>query len=93
MVNTFDIVGWFIMAKEVDRIIGRTLRTKRRKLGLTQTQVAHALHTTQAFISKTESGDRSLRVTEAVLYSLGMSMTPHQLYEELKAALHEQGYA
>ncbi|MBO7675678.1 MAG: helix-turn-helix domain-containing protein [Atopobiaceae bacterium] len=81
------------MAKEVDRIIGNTLRVKRRKLGLTQVQVAHTLHTSQTFISKTESGARSLRVTEAVLYSLGVNMTPHQLYKELKSALHDHGYA
>jgi|GEM_PF-5546736 len=81
------------MAKEVDKIIGSTLRAKRRKLGLTQKEVACALHTNQAFISKTESGTRSLRAVEAILYSIGMKTTPNQLYAELKDALHKHGYA
>lgn len=93
MVDPFDSDGWFTMAKEVDKIIGKTLRSKRIRLGLTQAQVARTLHTTQTFISKTESGNRSLRATEAVLYSIAMGTTPRQLYKELKAALHEQGYA
>lgn len=81
------------MTKEVDKIIGSTLRAKRRKLGLTQKEVARALHTNQAFISKTESGTRSLRAIEAALYSIGMKTTPRKLYKELKDALHKHGYA
>lgn len=77
------------MAADYDQAIGSTLRTLRRTHGLTQFDVAQMLHTQQAFVSKTEEGNRSLRLEEAVLYAMGLSMNPAELYEELSSAMHE----
>lgn len=69
-----------------DIIIGRTLRNIRVRGGLTQEDLADALHTTQTFVSRTESGLRPLKLPEAILYSVGLRITPSQLYDELWSA-------
>ncbi len=45
------------------RFVGR-LRAARKEAGLTQVQVAKRLRRTQAFVSKSESGDRRVDVIE-----------------------------
>jgi transcriptional regulator with XRE-family HTH domain len=45
------------------RFLGR-LRSARNEAGLTQVQVAKRLRRTQAFVSKSESGDRRVDVIE-----------------------------
>ena len=42
----------------------RRLRAARKEAGLTQVQVAKRLRRTQAFVSKSESGDRRVDVIE-----------------------------
>ena len=45
------------------RFLGR-LRAARREAGLTQVEVAKRLRTSQAYVSKSESGDRRVDVVE-----------------------------
>lgn len=80
------------MAKEMDRVIGIALRNARRKRGLTQKEVAEALHTTQTFVSKIETGKRSLRAAEAAMYNIGLGTTFRQFYNEIHAALKDSGF-
>lgn len=80
------------MAREIDRVIGRALRNIRKKRGLTQEDVAKALHTSQAFVSKIETGKRSLRVAEAAVYYTGVETTFNQLYQELCDVLKDNGF-
>ena len=77
--------------KRADEIIGQTLRTVRKARKLTQAQVAERLHTTQTFVSETESGKRSIRTAEAVLYAYGIDTTPQKLYCLIESALIEDG--
>ena len=81
------------MAKEIDRVIGATLRNMRKRRGLTQGDVAKALHATQGLVSKIETGRRSLRVAEAAVYYTGVEMTFSQLYQELYDVLKDNGFA
>ena len=76
---------------EANVVIGETLKEIRKKSGITQQELAHRLHTTQSFISDTEHGKRAIRLTEAILYSFGLSISTQQLYEELKGTLYEHG--
>ena len=55
----------------------RHLRTKRRRAGLTQAELAKRLGETQSFISKCERGERRIDVVElrAFCKALGISFT------------------
>lgn len=77
---------------EVNKLVGNTLKAVRKRNGLTQSDVARKLHTSQAFISDTERGKRGIRLTEAILYSFGLGTTPQKLYEELKQTLLDAGF-
>lgn len=77
---------------EVNKLVGGTLKAVRKRSGLTQTDVAQKLHTSQVFISDTERGKRGIRLTEAILYSYGLGVTPQELYEELKQTLLDAGF-
>lgn len=79
------------MTKKTDYVIGIALRNARRRRGLTQKEVAAALHTNQAFISKVETGKRRLRVSEAAVYNVGLGTTFRQLYSEVCGTLREHG--
>jgi transcriptional regulator with XRE-family HTH domain len=75
--------------EEANKLIGETLKTMRRRSGITQKELAHRLHTTQSFISAIEQGKRAIRLTETILYSSGLDMPSQELYEELKSTLVE----
>lgn len=74
---------------DTDRIVGSTLRSLRVEMNLSQRTIAKRLNRSQAFVSRTERGQRSLRVTEVVFYALALELTPLQLYYLLRAKIDE----
>lgn len=70
-----------------DQVIGATMRVMRQNVGLTQEELAQALHTTQAVVSGIESGKRSIRLWEAVKCSKVVGLSPVRLVHTVRDVL------
>lgn len=72
-----------------NKVIGQCLREAREGRGRTQMQLAEALGRPQSFVSKIESGERSLHFSEVFAYARALEMPAEQLVqlidEELEA--------
>lgn len=62
------------MDTNLNRAVGVELRAMRLEAGLTQSTVATALGKPQSYVSKLESGERSLRLDEAHDYVAALNM-------------------
>lgn len=60
----------------VGKEVRRVLRELRTQAGLTQEEVAHRLHQPQSLVSKLESGERSLHLTELDDYAAALGVNP-----------------
>ena len=72
---------------EATRKIGKKLRALRRKKGLTQEQVATTLNRPQSYISKLESGEKSLHVYEVFSYADALEIRRDDLLGEIELTL------
>lgn len=74
------------MINVINRHVGQALKELRRQSGKTQEQIASLLSVPQSFVSKVETGERSLKLYEAYAYAdaLGIDVA------ELVAAVGEQ---
>lgn len=72
---------------EATRKIGKKLRTLRRKKGLTQEQLAANLNKPQSYISKLESGEKSLHVYEVFHYADALEIHRADLLGEIELTL------
>lgn len=65
------------VARELRISFGRSLRTIRRRAGMTQTQLAERLGLSQSYVSDVELGRRNLtiRVMSGLAHSLGYRLT------------------
>lgn len=63
--------------------IGRRLAQLRRDAGLKQTDVSRALGKPQSYVSKIETGERSLQVSELASYAAALGVTAAQALEFL----------
>lgn len=64
-------------------LLQRFLINSRRKLGLTQQEVADRLGKPQSFISKYESGERRLDVVEFVDVCQALAIAPSDFFKKL----------
>ncbi len=72
---------------EATRKIGNKLRMLRRRNGLTQEQVAATLNKPQSYISKLESGEKSLHVYEVFSYADALEIHRADLLGEIELTL------
>ena len=72
-----------------NRSIGRALRCVREERGLTQVELAASLGKPQSFISKIESGERSLHVYELFSYAEALGMDAQELVGRLEEVREE----
>ena len=70
-----------------NRPIGKALQLVRVERGLTQVELAASLGKPQSFISKIESGERSLHVYELFFYAEALGMDAQELVGRLEEAL------
>ena len=70
-----------------NRSIGKALQLVRVERGLTQVELAASLGKAQSFISKIESGERSLHVYELFFYAEALGMDAQELVGRLEEAL------
>lgn len=76
---------------EANRQIGRKLKELRKAQGLTQARVAKALSKPQSYVSKVESGEKSLHLYEVFDYAAALGIRSEALLSEARAALGENG--
>lgn len=65
------------------RIFLRRLRAARKAAGLTQADVASALHETQSFVSKCERGERRIDVVELRHFCAAIGISPERFIRTL----------
>ena len=75
------------MNVDANRTCGKCLSQIRREQGITQVELAKKLRVTQSFISKVETGERSLRVYEQFAYAEALGITVGVLVQRLEAVL------
>lgn len=75
------------MNVDANRTCGKCLSQIRREQGITQFELAKKLRVPQSFISKVETGERSLRVYEQFAYAEALGITVGVLVQRLEAVL------
>ena len=75
------------MNVDANRTCGKCLSQIRREQGITQGELAKKLRVPQSFISKVETGERSLRVYEQFAYAEALGITVGVLVQRLEAVL------
>lgn len=75
------------MNVDANRTCGKCLSQIRREQGITQVELAKKLRVLQSFISKVETGERSLRVYEQFAYAEALGITVGVLVQRLEAVL------
>lgn len=67
-----------------NRAIGACLRQARKESGLTQVELASRLTLPQSFVSKLESGERSLHASEFFTYAAALGVEPQDLLSSIE---------
>lgn len=75
------------MNVDANRTCGKCLSQIRREQGITQVELAKKLGVPQSFISKVETGERSLRVYEQFAYAEALGIAVGVLVQRLGADL------
>ena len=75
------------MNVDANRTCGKCLSQIRREQDITQVELAKKLRVPQSFISKVETGERSLRVYEQLAYAEALGITVGVLVQRLEAVL------
>lgn len=78
------------MNVDANRICGKCLSQIRREQGITQVELAKKLGVPQSFISKVETGERSLRIYEQFAYADALGITVETLVRKLGAVLSSE---
>ena len=79
------------MNVDANKICGRCLAQLREKAGLTQVELAKRLNVPQSFVSKVETGERSLRAYELFDYAYALGVDVHPVVSCLGSALEDIG--
>ena len=75
------------MNVDANRTCGKCLSQIRREQGITQVELAKKLGVPQSFISKVETGERSLRVYEQFAYAEALGISVEDLVRRLETVL------
>ena len=62
--------------------IGKVIATKRKKLGLTQQDLAGDADMERSYISAVENGHKNIQVDTLIRLASALQMKPHKLLEE-----------
>lgn len=75
---------------DANKICGRCLAQLRDEAGLTQVELATRLTVPQSFVSKIETGERSLRAYELFSYADALDIDVHSVVSSLGLALGDK---
>lgn len=79
------------MNVDANKVCGRCLARMRQESGLTQVDIARALGVPQSFVSKVETGERSLRLYEQFDYARALGISAQALSERLQSEMNMAG--
>ena len=68
---------------EANKAIGAKLRDIRKRIPLTQIELAERLDKPQSYVSKIEMGERALQVSELPSYSNALETNPNDLISRI----------
>lgn len=80
------------MNVEANKICGRLLSQLRKEAGITQAELAGLLSVPQSFVSKVETGERSLKVYELFAYAKALHIDVCHVVTKLSSALDNEGF-
>lgn len=81
------------MKASENKSVGRILKQIREGVGLTQDELANLMGKSQSFVSKTESGERSLYAYELFSYSDALGISPYEVVRMWSIELDKQADA
>ena len=67
----------------LEDVLRRLLVARREACGMTQVELAAALHRPQSYVSKVERGERRLEVVEFIEYARALGASPEALIASL----------
>lgn len=79
------------MNVDANKVCGRCLARMRKEAGLTQVDIARALCVPQSFVSKVETGERSLKLYEQFDYARALGISALALSERLQSEMDMAG--
>ncbi len=79
------------MNVDANKVCGRCLARMRQESGLTQVDIARALGVPQSFVSKIETGERSLKLYEQFDYARALGISAPALSERLQSEMNMAG--
>lgn len=77
------------MNVEANKLCGKALSGLRRDAGLTQSELAIRMKVPQSFVSKVETGERSLKVYEQFSYAEAVGIDIQSFVAEIERALKD----
>ena len=82
-------MGYSVNGMNVDanKTCGKCLSQIRREQGITQVELAKRLGVPQSFVSKIETGERSLKVYEQFAYARALGISAEALVQRLESYL------
>ncbi len=80
------------MNVEMNRLIGRCLQELRTEKSLTQIEVATRLGKPQSYVSKIETGERNLYLSELFSYAGALEMDARGLVGSLENKIYAAGH-
>ncbi len=82
-------MGYSVNGMNVDanKTCGKCLSQIRREQGITQVELAKRLGMPQSFVSKIETGERSLKVYEQFAYARALGISSEALVQRLESYL------
>ena len=75
------------MNVDANKTCGKCLSQIRREQGITQVELANRLGMPQSFVSKIETGERSLKVYEQFAYARALGISSEALVQRLESYL------
>lgn len=80
------------MNVSINKACGKCLAKMRRAAGLTQVELARKMGVPQSFVSKVETGERSLKLYEQFAYANAIGINIHKLVDEIEQTIKSCKY-
>lgn len=74
----------------INKACGKCLAKMRRAAGLTQVELARKMGVPQSFVSKVETGERSLKLYEQFSYANAMNIDIHKFVDEIEQTVKSE---
>lgn len=80
------------MNVSINKACGKCLAKMRRAAGLTQVELARKMGVPQSFVSKVETGERSLKLYEQFAYANAIGINIHKFVDEIEQTIKSCKY-